>query len=169
MRSGHVQAQSAQSNQEPTSNMDLNSKPKPESEQDPSPTKNGNIRLFAAITDIPPALVKDVIQSYQKGELICRNCYYSKKGIVTAKPNWKCFQCKDSNSVPFIRASPLCNSYASKVAILPTPKDDPDLPFSMCAEAEHYSCFELMAKHDLYYAHSVEELVIWNMEYHYSM
>ena len=40
-------------------------------------------------------------------------------------------------------------------------------PFQMCKKSEHKLCFDKSALGDTWFAHSIEELVIWTVERHY--
>ena len=42
-------------------------------------------------------------------------------------------------------------------------------PFQMCKKNEHKLCNDKSASGDTWFAHSIEELVIWTVERHYGL
>ena len=42
-------------------------------------------------------------------------------------------------------------------------------PFQMCKKNEHKLCYDKSASGDTWFAHSIEELVIWTVERHYGL
>ena len=42
-------------------------------------------------------------------------------------------------------------------------------PFQMCKKSEHKLCFDKSASGDTWFAHSIEELVVWTVERHFGL
>ena len=40
-------------------------------------------------------------------------------------------------------------------------------PLSICQKDDHYLCYERSANSDIWFAHTIEELVIWTIEREY--
>ena len=138
-----------------------------------TPKKDMDYVCFNSYGEIPKHLLDDIVRLYKESKLICRNCHFRKIGLYIAKPEdlntWRCPKCKGQETVCFVKSSEYCNGSSQAVAILPTPKLEPDmLPYMRCPETSHEACLQKSAHSNHVFAHSVEELVIWNVELHYS-
>lgn len=74
-----------------------------------------------------------------------------------------------------IPASVMCTNFASLkfVPISPPPQvlmtgAQRSKPFIYCQNKDHVACFRNAAKGEVLFAHSIEELVVWTVEKHYS-
>ena len=124
---------------------------------------------FKDISKINPTLLQDVINCYKKHKYVCKTCFirYNRQEIlVGGKP---CRSCKNSTTVRVIPASKLCRNFRNLkfVAIPPPPKVlmahfNRHKPFLFCRNSDHTLCYD-RAK-ELWYAHSVEEMVVWTVE-----
>lgn len=138
-----------------------------------SPKKQSEGTHFNSYREIPQLLLDDIVSSFKESKLICRKCYFRRHGLYIVKPEnlatWKCPKCKGNETVHFIRASEHSDSPSQSIAVLPTPKLDPDkLPYTRCPKSEHDDCqLKSASPQNPEYAHSIEELVIWNVEEHY--
>ena len=71
-------------------------------------------------------------------------------------------------------ASQYCSNFfgiTDKVPIPSAPKwslDKANKPFGICSRTTHQSCFEMSATAAVWFAHTIEELVIWTIEREYS-
>lgn len=64
-------------------------------------------------------------------------------------------------------ASRLCQNFAALEWVPvsePVPQRYPKHPHEYCAKGDHNRCFEVYVYSGFWYAHSVEELVVWTVE-----
>ena len=69
-------------------------------------------------------------------------------------------------------ASQFCDNLVNlkEIPLPPLPKwswEKQDKPFSICSRANHNSCFEMSATSEVWFAHTIEELVVWTIEREY--
>ena len=134
--------------------------------------------LFPKASFIDPPLLEDVIRCYKERQNVCRNCYYNDM-ILSRGYNAKgeCTTCHwEFKNLLVIPKSPMTvNYYTSDMIAIPAwPKSKPnDLPFESCAKStdkslNHKRCLIMSRNSAVWYAHTVEELVIWTVEREYS-
>ena len=132
---------------------------------------------FTKASLIDPPLLKDVIRRYKERQIVCRNCYYGDFKLLS-DPNTmgQCKKChRESINLLVMPKSPMTvNFYESNmIAIPPWPKSKPNnLPFESCAKPkdksnDHKRCLIMSRNSPVWYAHTVEELVIWTVEREY--
>lgn len=134
--------------------------------------------MYHSSSKIHPGLLDDIIDCYEKGIIVCKYCYYRKtltKTVVKTKDGIFCNTCSSiCTAVWLIPASQYCENYCidnKYIPIPPTPKwtyERKDKPFTVCQRKSHYSCFEMSATAEVWFAHSIEELVIWTIEREFS-
>jgi len=130
--------------------------------------------LFPKASFIDASLLEDVIRCYKERQTVCRNCYYNSNKLSRGyDAKGHCTQCqwefKKLLVIP--KSSMTVNYYESDmIAIPPWPKSKPnDLPFESCAKPkdksnDHKRCLIMSRNSAVWYAHTVEELVIWTVE-----
>ena len=125
--------------------------------------------LFKDISKINPVLLQDVVNCYKKYKFVCRTCFFRhncQEAMHTGKP---CRQCKNTAAIRVIPASRMCKNFRDLkvLAIPPPPKmlmspGNHHKPFQYCRNEDHMLCYD-RAK-ESWYAHSIEEIVIWTVE-----
>jgi hypothetical protein len=130
------------------------------------------LTVFHQSSKILPELLQDVIRNYKKGKRICKGCYYRRKIVseVDGEGRWKCGYCDQrGDSVWLMPASGMCENFGrlAEVPIPPAPHKHNNKPYSFCAKQDHFKCFDRSAYSDIWFAHTIEELVIWTVEREY--
>ncbi|XP_065891397.1 uncharacterized protein [Dysidea avara] len=142
---------------------------------------NGRVKLretmFPKVSFIDPSLLEDVIRCYKDRQTVCRNCYYNNNKLSRGyDAKGQCTSCKwEFKKLLVIPKSPMTINYyeSEMIAIPPWPKSKPnDLPFEACAKPkdksnDHKRCLIMSRNSAVWYAHTVEELVIWTVEREY--
>ena len=133
--------------------------------------------LFPKVSFIEMPLLEDVIRCYKERQTVCRNCFCNDIKLSRGyDANGKCMQCQwEFKKLLVIPKSPLTVNYykSEMIAIPPWPKSKPnELPFESCAKPtdksqEHRRCLIMSRNSTVWYAHTVEELVIWTVEREY--
>ena len=129
--------------------------------------------IFPKVSFIDQPLLEDVIQCYKKGQMVCRNCFYKNFTLSTSLTDkGNCTQChQDYKRLLVIpKSSMTVNHYKSEmIAIPPWAKSKPNkLPFESCTKpSPHKHCFIFACNSSVWFAHTVEELVIWTVEREY--
>ena len=137
-------------------------------------TYNLKETLFPKVSFIDIPLLEDVIRCYKDRQTVCRNCFCNDLKLSRGyDAEGKCTQCQwEFKKLLVIPKSPMTvNFYKSEmIAIPPWPKSKPnELPFESCAKPtdkskEHKRCLIMSRNSAVWYAHTVEELVIWTVE-----
>ena len=133
--------------------------------------------VFKNITKINPYLLQDVVNCYQMKMIVCKFCFFRNNHREKVGHNRYCRRCKRiSPSILVIPASRMCKNFDNMkfIPIPPPPKvmlanGNKHKPFQYCHNPDHMSCFERSATGDIWFAHSIEELVIWTVERHYGV
>ena len=130
---------------------------------------------FSKASSIKTSLLEDVIRCYRDRQTVCRNCYYNNfKLSYDVKEN--CTQCKrEFKKLLVIPKSPMTVNYYKHemIAIPPWPRSKQNkLSFESCAKPtekslNHKRCWIMSCNSEVWYAHTVEELVIWTVERQY--
>ena len=133
--------------------------------------------LFPKVSFIEQPLLEDVIRCYKERQTVCRNCFYNDLKLSRGfNAKGQCTRCQwEFKKLLVIPKSPMTvNFYKSEmIAIPPWPKSKPnELPFESCAKPtdksqEHKRCLVMSRNSAVWYAHTVEELVIWTVEREY--
>ena len=127
---------------------------------------------FKDVSDIHPALLQDIVNCYKKYKYVCRTCFvrYNRQEIIVGgKP---CRKCRNTTTTRIVPASKMCKNFRDLrvLAIPPPPKvlmapTNRHKPFLYCRNVDHLLCYD-RAK-ESWYAHSMDELVIWTVERHW--
>uniref|UniRef100_A0A1X7UD81 C2H2-type domain-containing protein n=2 Tax=Amphimedon queenslandica TaxID=400682 RepID=A0A1X7UD81_AMPQE len=134
--------------------------------------------VFHSSSKILPELLEDVMTCYLRGNLVCKVCYYRRNLScpITYEGGFKfCQECKKfCESLWLMPSSRLCENFGdfSEIPIPGMPswaRRNSDKPLSMCQKDDHYVCYERSANSDIWFAHTIEELVIWTIEREYNM
>ena len=130
--------------------------------------------MFQNTASIPLDLLKDVANSYEDRREYCKWCFYRNgKPAKAAIGANKCSSCHaDWYPVVVIKASDQCWNFGdfTHLPIAPWPRSKPHLtPFEYCQKDDHHRCFKVYSEDEFWYAHSVEELVVWTVEREYGM
>ena len=130
--------------------------------------------LFPKESFIDPLLVDDVVQCYKERQTVCRNCYYNSNKLSRGfDAKGLCTQCHwEFKKLLVIPKSQMTHNFykSDMIAIPPWPRSKPnDLPFESCAKPkdksnDHKRCLIMSRNSPVWYAHTVEELVIWTIE-----
>ena len=106
--------------------------------------------------------------------MVCRNCFYTNFTLSTSLTDkGNCTQChqKYKKLLVIPKSSMTVNYYKSEmIAIPPWPKSKPNkLSFESCGKLtdksqKHRRCLSMARNSEVWYAHTVEELVIWTVE-----
>ena len=133
--------------------------------------------LFPKVSFIEQPLLEDVIRCYKERQTVCRNCFYNDLKLSRGfNAKGQCTRCQwEFKKLLVIPKSPLTVNYykSEMIAIPPWPKSKPnELPFESCAKPtdksqEHRRCLVMSRNSAVWYAHTVEELVIWTVEREY--
>ena len=133
--------------------------------------------LFPKVSFIEQPLLEDVIRCYKERQTVCRNCFYNDLKLSRGfNAKGQCTRCQwEFKKLLVIPKSPLTVNYykSEMIAIPPWPKSKPnELPFESCAKPtdksqEHKRCLVMSRNSAVWYAHTVEELVIWTVEREY--
>ena len=129
------------------------------------------------MSSIEQSLLEDIIQCYNKRQIVCRNCFYGNFKLsksVTDKGNCSVCNHRYNELLVIPKSSMAVNYYKSEmIAIPPWPRSKPNkLPFQSCAKPtdishDHKRCLIMSRNSAVWYAHTVEELVIWTVEREY--
>jgi hypothetical protein len=135
---------------------------------------NGASFLPRGLANIPKHLLDDVIKCYAERREYCKTCFYKmgKKGELSVGPQNTsvCKLCRHPwERVVVMPSSRLCWNFGDfdviPVAPLPRAKTMSQYStFRYCINDNHYRCFKVYIDNEFWYAHSVEELVIWTVE-----
>ena len=130
---------------------------------------------FTSVKKIPQRLLESVSTCYSQRVHVCRWCFlthlpstwYQLQLIsVTMDICQRCL--RNNGSITVIPASNLCEAscYGKFVAIPPTPTHKDNIKaFQLCKKYEHRNCLLLTRRGNAWYPHSIEEMVIWTIEY----
>ena len=131
--------------------------------------------VFHHSSKILPDLLEDVITCFLQGERVCKLCFYRRKlaRVVSYKDGFPyCPECKQCDHIWLMPASRFCENFGNFREI-PVPQAPHwfmrhrDKPFGVCRKEDHHSCYERSATSDIWFAHTIEELVIWTIEREY--
>eukprot|EP00731_Ephydatia_muelleri_P031622 Em0023g129a len=127
---------------------------------------------FTSLQSINTRLLQDIVTGYRQVKRVCRTCYYvSKRQEPLVHPN-RCKHCNRNEIIRLIPASKMCKNELN-LNVIPVPPAPPsfmahpDKPFEHCKKDGHPKCFEYSATNEVWYSHSIDELVIWTIERHY--
>ena len=135
---------------------------------------------FTSVEKIPQLLLKSVLKSYSQKVEACRRCFLThlpstlkQLQSVSVATRSVCKKClRNNGSITVIPASDLCETspYGNFVAIPPTPFKKPNISaFYYCPKfketSKHKKCLLLTRKENACFPHSVEEMVIWTIEF----
>ena len=133
--------------------------------------------IFKNTASISSDLLRDVAISYEDRKEYCKWCFYHhakvSTPIVVAGGGNICSSCRSSwESVIVIKSNDQCWNFGdfNLLPIAPWPRSKPHAtPFEYCQKEDHHRCFKVYSVDEFWYAHSVEELVIWTVERDYGM
>ena len=135
---------------------------------------------FTSAEQIPQYLLESVIKCYSQRVQACRWCFLTHLSStlkqlqsLSVTSTSICKKClRDNGTVTVMPASDLCetSAYGKFVAIPPTPIKESNIPaFYYCPKFKelyrHKRCLLLTRKEDAWFPHSIEEMVIWTIEY----
>ena len=130
--------------------------------------------IFPKVSFIDQPLLEDVIQCYKKGQMVCRNCFYKNFTLSTSLTDkGNCTQCHQEYKKLLVipKSSMTVNYYKSgMIAIPPWPRNKRSKSsFESCGKPtdiskDHRRCLIMSRNSAVWYAHTVEELVIWTVE-----
>ena len=135
---------------------------------------------FKSVEQIPQQLLESVATCYSQRIEACRWCFLTylpstRKKIqsLSVTSTSICKKClRNNKTITVIPASDLCETspYGKFVAIPPTPIRKANIPvFYYCPKSretsKHKRCLLLTRKEDAWFPHSIEEMVIWTIEY----
>ena len=132
--------------------------------------------MFHSSSKINAKLLADVVSCYQQGQRVCKFCYYRRQQaqlITYSSGRAYCKKCtQNCETVWLMPASRMCENFGNmqKVPIPAAPRwiyCSPNKPFGMCQRRDHYDCFKIAATTEIWYAHTIEELVVWTIEREY--
>ena len=126
-----------------------------------------------SVSSINAKLLQDVVACYKQVKRVCRTCYYlhrKQELLDPSKP--RCKSCNKNEVIRLIPSSKMCQNEfnLSMIPVPPAPvsfMSQPNKPFEYCKKDGHPHCFEKAASNEVWYSHSLEELVIWTVERHY--
>ena len=140
-----------------------------------------NKTRFPSVNKIPQHLLESVSTCYSQRIQACTWCFLTYlpstrkqlQSVSVAGRAGICRKCLRNNGViTVIPASDLCETscYGNFVAIPPTPNHRDNLNvFKCCSKyqqaAEHKKCLLLTRRGNAWFPHSIEEMVIWTIEY----
>ena len=131
--------------------------------------------LFKDISKINPVLLQDIVNCYKKSKYVCRTCFvrHHRQEIIPAGK--QCRQCKNTAAIRVMPSSKMCQNFKDmKVLAIPSPPKvmmspmNRNKPFQYCRNTDHTVCYEKSVAKESWYAHSIEELVIWTVERYWS-
>ena len=139
-----------------------------------------NKTRFASVKQIPQHLLESVSTCYSQRIQACTWCFLTylpstKKqlqsiSVVTTGICRKCL--RNNGTITVIPASNLCETscYGNFVAIPPTPNHTDNIKSFQCCKkyekvSEHKKCLQLTRRGNAWFPHSIEEMVIWTIEY----
>lgn len=128
--------------------------------------------LFPKMSFTDPLLLEDVIRCYKERETVCRNCYYSGNKLSRYFDARGCCTLCDyeTNKLVIIPKSRMTINYyeCEIIAIPPWPmRKLIDQRFQPCVEdnlKDHMTSLIISHNSTVWYAHTIEELVIWTIE-----
>ena len=129
--------------------------------------------MFHSSNKINPKLLEDVVSCYQTGQRVCKYCYYHRHQthkISFSASRAYCSKCRQHcDTIWLMPASNMCDNFGNlrEIPIPAAPKwffRHPNKPFAICQRPDHKECFKQAAGSELWYAHTIEELVIWTIE-----
>ena len=135
---------------------------------------------FTSAEQIPQDLLESVSTCYSQRVQACRWCFLTYlpstvdqlQSVVTTHICRKCL--RNNGTITVMPASDLCETspYGKFVAIPPTPEHtDKIRAFCYCNKykkakvSKHKKCLLLTRKGNAWFPHSIEEMVIWTIEY----
>ena len=132
---------------------------------------------FTSLEQIPQRLLESVAICYSQRVQACRWCFLTHlpstvdqlQSVITTDICKKCF--RNNGTITVIPASDLCETspYGKFVAIPPTPKHTKKIKeFHYCKKkktSKHKKCLRFTRKGNAWFPHSIEEMVIWTIEY----
>ena len=127
--------------------------------------------VFHHSSKILPLLLEDIIRCYLQGQSVCKYCYYKRKRETPITYKYCQICCKYCESVWVMPSSHLCENFG-RFSYIPVPVmpriSSASKPFAYCQKSDHFLCFEKSANSEIWFAHTIEELVIWTIEREYS-
>ena len=135
---------------------------------------------FTSVDKIQQHLLQSVAKYYSQRVQACRWCFLThlpstlkQLQFISVTSRSVCKKClRDNGSITVMPASDLCETspYGKFVAILPTPKHTDNIrAFQYCKKymsvSEHKKCLLLSRRGNAWFPHSIEEMVIWTIEY----
>ena len=139
-----------------------------------------NKTRFASVEQIPQHLLESVSTCYSQRIQACTWCFLTylpstrrQLQSVSVATTGICRKClRNNGTINVIPASDLCETscYGNFVAIPPTPNHKDNIQsFKYCNKyekaAEHRKCLLLTRRGNAWFPHSIEEMVIWRIEY----
>ena len=125
-----------------------------------------------SVGSINAKLLQDVVTCYKQVKRVCRTCYYLHRKQEPLEHSNRCKSCNKNEIIRLIPASKMCqNELNLNLIPVPLPPQSfmahPSKPFEHCKKDGHPKCFEKAATNEVWYSHSLEELVIWTVERQY--
>ena len=135
---------------------------------------------FRSAKQVPQHLLESVSECYSERVEACRWCFLTclpstpeQLQSLSVTGTSICRKCLCNNgTITVMPASDLCETspYGKFVAIPPTPINKTNIPvFYYCPKfkeiSKHERCLLLTRKEDAWFPHSIEEMVIWTIEY----
>ena len=135
---------------------------------------------FTSAERIPQHLLESVSTCYSQKMLACTWCFLThlpstRKQLqsMTVAATGICKKClRNNGTITVIPASDLCEAscYGNFVAIPPTPHHTNNIRAFQCCKkyekiSDHKKCLLLTRRGNAWFPHSVEEIVIWTIEY----
>ena len=135
---------------------------------------------FTSVEKIPQHLLESVATCYSQRVQACRWCFLThlpstlqQLQSISVATRSVCKKClRNNGTITVIPASDLCETspYGKFVAIPPTPKHTDNISAFLCCKkyrsvSEHKKCLLLTRKGNAWFPHSIEEMVIWTIEY----
>ena len=139
-----------------------------------------NEARFTSVKQIPQHLLEDISMCFSQKIQACKWCFLThlpstRKQLqsMLVADTGICRKCLCNNGViTVIPASDLCevSCYGNFVAIPSTPKHTDNIRAFQCCKkyektSDHKKCLLLTRRGNAWFPHSVEEIVIWTIEY----
>ena len=140
-----------------------------------------NKTRFKSVEEIPDHLLESVATCYSQRTQACKWCFLTHlpsgrkqlNSMSVSGTGSICTRClRNNGTITVIPASNLCETscYGNFVAIPPTPKHRENIKTFQCCNkykniSEHKKCLLLTRRGNAWYPHSIEEMVIWTVEY----
>ena len=115
---------------------------------------------------------------YSKRRRVCKFCFYRRRKnnyVSLQDGRYYCPNCGDNcTTVHIMPASRMCENFGNLLEI-PIPQvpqwftkgANRNKPFGVCEKKDHSACYDMSATSDIWFAHSIEELVVWTIEREY--